>query len=60
MQKIRAAIALIPHGGKYDHITIENTGFVSSITRHITIEALHKQIQKLFISRKFCGSSCAK
>ena len=54
-----AAIALVPPSGKYGHITIENTGFVSSIARSVTIKVLNKQIQKLFVSKKFCGSPFA-
>jgi hypothetical protein len=57
-QKRRTAIALIPHR-KYDYVTIENTGFVSSMQRRITTIVLKNQIQKLFVSRKFYGSPFA-
>src|ERR1700738_37281 len=56
LQRRRTPIALIPHSRKYDHITIENTGFVSSMQRHVTIKVLNDQIEKLFVSRKFYGS----
>src|ERR1700757_201010 len=55
LQKRRTPIALIPHSQKYDYITIENTGLVSSMQRGVTIKVLNDQIQKLFVSRKFYG-----
>ena len=55
LQKRRTPIALIPHSRKYDYITIENTGFVSSRQRAVTIKVLNNQIQKLLVSRKFYG-----
>src|ERR1700724_265119 len=59
LQRRRTAIALISHRRKYDYITIENSGFVSSMQRHVTIKVLNNQIQKLFVSSKFYGSSFA-
>ena len=59
LQKRRTAIALIPHSRKYGYIPIENTGFVGSIQRLVTVKVLSSQIQKLFVSRKFSGSSFA-
>ena len=59
MQKRRTAIALIPHSRKYGYIPIEDTGFVGSIQRLVTVQVLNSQIQQLFVSRKFCDSSFA-
>src|ERR1700752_3720579 len=59
LQKSRTPIALIPHSKEYDHIAIENTGFVSSMQSHITIKALNGKIHKLFVSRIFDRSPFA-
>jgi len=59
LQRRRTAITLIPRSRKYDHITIENTGFVSSRQRRVTGVVLNNQIQILLVSRKFDGYSFA-
>ena len=52
LQKRRTAIALIPHSRKYGHTPIEDTGFVSSIQRLVTVKVLNSQIQKLVCIEK--------
>ena len=59
MQTRRTALVLIPHSRNYDDITIEHTGFVSLIQRHVSINVLNYQIPKLLVSSKFYACSFA-
>src|SRR5271155_1231548 len=59
-EKIRTPITLIPHSGKYDYITIENTGFVGSQQWYCAVKVLNNRIEKLTISRTFYGPSFAE
>jgi hypothetical protein len=58
-QRRRTRNPLIRQSRKDDYITIEKTGFVSSMQRKATIKVLNTQIEKLLVLRKFYGSSFA-
>src|ERR1700678_2780113 len=60
LRKIRTAIALTAHRGKYRHITVEYAGLVNLIQRDVVRQVLHERFEKLLVSRNLYGAKVTK